>query len=125
MTRRNLDYNDNYDDHGQRPKLRRNKFDSILGGVCAGLGDWLGIGHGATRLFFVLAIIFTGLPVLLYVLMWIFIPSDKGASYGRKQRAQRRGYGGTNAVRTSYASDAHTRFRSLEDRLRDLERSVT
>lgn len=129
MTRRNPDYDYDYSDQGRRPKLRRNKVDSILGGVCAGLGDWLGIGHGPMRIFFVLAIIFTGLPVLIYFLLWIFIPSDKGASYVRKGREQRRAQRHdrveTNTIRTSHYSGTHSKFRSLEERLQDLEYSVT
>ena len=49
-------------DYSRRPRLRRNKIDGILGGVCAGLGDWLGIDHGPMRIFFVLAVIYC-LPV--------------------------------------------------------------
>lgn len=125
MTRSNLKYDDDYGYNGRSPNLRRNKVDSVLGGVCAGLGDWLGIGHGAMRVFFVLAIIFTGLPVLLYFLMWIFIPSDKGASYVRRDREQRRSRVETGPVRTAHYSGANSKFRSLEERLNDLERSVT
>lgn len=125
MTRSNLNYDQDYGYNGSRSKLRRNKVDSVLGGVCAGLADWLGIAHGAMRVFFVLAIIFTGLPVLLYFLMWIFIPSNKGASYVRKDREQRRGRVETSTIRTAHYSGAHSKFRSLEERLNDLERTVT
>ncbi|GLQ21583.1 PspC domain-containing protein [Algimonas porphyrae] len=123
-------------DYNARPKLRRNKIDGILGGVCAGLGDWLGIDHGPMRIFFVLAVIFTGLPVLVYFLMWIFIPSDKRAPYVREKRERHRAerkarrsgqtavIGGEAIDSTSY-SDVRSKFRSLEERLQDLERSVT
>lgn len=122
------------DPYGRRPKLRRNKIDGILGGVCAGLGDWLGIDHGPMRIFFVLAVIFTGLPVLLYFLMWLFIPADKRAPYVRERREKRRAErkarrhghleGEVTIDKTSY-SDVRSKFRSLEERLQDLERSVT
>jgi len=137
MTRRNNDYDYDYDkdwgDSPRSPKLRRNKIDGILGGVCAGLGDWLGIDHGPMRIFFVLAIIFTGLPALVYFLMWIFIPSDKRAPYIREDREHRRAsrkakrHGRiepTPGDTTNY-SDVRSKFRSLEERLQDLERSVT
>jgi phage shock protein C len=124
-------------DHGRRPKLRRNKIDGILGGVCAGLGDWLGIDHGPMRIFFVLAVIFTGLPILVYFLMWLFIPSDKRAPYVRERternRAQRkarrrdrhRGYSEAAPIDTVNYSDVRSKFRSVEERMQDLERSVT
>ena len=121
---------DNYNDLKPRPKLRRNKIDGVLGGVCAGLGDWLGIDHGLMRIFFVLIVIFTVVPAALYLLMWLFIPADKRAPYIREEyearRAERRG--NPEPVRatdgTSYG-DVRSKFRSLEERLQDLERSVT
>ena len=113
-----------------RPPLRRNKIDGVLGGVCAGIGDWLGIDHGPVRIFFVLIVIFTGVPALLYLLMWIFIPSDKRAPYIREQyealRAERRSERrGTAPQDTIQYGDVRSKFRSLEERLQDLERSVT
>ena len=113
-----------------RPKLRRNKIDGILGGVCAGIGDWLGIDHGPVRIFFVLLVIFTGLPVLLYFLMWMFIPSDKRAPYIREQYEAVRNARRAEAMNmapesTTNYGDVRSKFRSLEERLQDLERSVT
>jgi len=135
MTRRNDDYDYDYDygDQDGRPKLRRNKIDGILGGVCAGLGDWLGIDHGPMRIFVVLAIIFAGFPALLYFLMWMFIPSDKRAPYNRetrgnrraKRKAKRHGRVEVDPGDTTNYSDVRSKFRSLEERLQDLERSVT
>ncbi|GHA99426.1 phage shock protein C [Algimonas arctica] len=139
MTRRNAKYDDydyDYDlepDDESRPKLRRNKIDGILGGVCAGLGDWLGIEHGPMRIFFVLAIVFTGLPVFVYFLMWIFIPADKRAPYVRESRKQRKAERKAKRhdrvdvmpIDTAKYSDVRSKFRSLEERLQDLERSVT
>ena len=131
MTRREYDdYLNGDDDLRQRPRLRRNKIDGVLGGVCAGIGDWLGIDHGPVRIFFVLIVIFTGVPALLYLLMWMFIPSDKRAPYVREQyealrserRAERRG---TASEDTIQYGDVRSKFRSLEERLQDLERSVT
>ena len=110
----------------QGRRLRRNKIDGVLGGVCAGLGDWLGIDHGPVRIFFVLIVIFTAVPALFYLLMWMFIPSDKRAPYVREHyeevRAQRRGEAPADS--TSYG-DVRSKFRSLEECLQDLERSVT
>lgn len=135
MTRTYLDDNDNsgFGDHRRRKPLRRNKVDGILGGVCAGLGDWLGIDHGPMRILFVLAIVFTGLPGLIYVLMWMFIPADKrvisardDAQYRRSpDTAKRHDRGETDPIQTSQYSGVRSKFGSLEERLQDLERSVT
>lgn len=120
-------------EYSRRPKLRRNKIDGMLGGVCAGVGDWLGIDHGPIRIFFVLAVIFTGFPVLLYFLMWMFIPADKRAPYRRERseqrraarKAKRRGGPAPEMADGPNYSDVRSKFRSLEVRLQDLERSVT
>ena len=123
---------DHIPNHGKpdRPKLRRNKIDGVLGGVCAGLGDWLGIDHGPMRFFFILIVVFTGIPALIYLLLWVLIPSDKRAPYIREEyealraerRAERRG---TAPEDTIQYGDVRSKFRSLEERLQDLERSVT
>jgi phage shock protein C len=123
---------DDYEYSGPN-KLRRNKIDGILGGVCAGLGDWLGIDHGPMRILVVLAIIFAGFPVIIYFLMWMFIPSDKRAPYVRedrehrraKRKAKRHGQIDAEPIDTTKYSDVRSKFRSLEERLQDLERSVT
>lgn len=135
MTRSHDDDNDNsgFGDHRRRKHLRRNKADGILGGVCAGLGDWLGIDHGPMRILFVLAIVFTGLPGLIYFLMWIFIPADKRVRSAREDYQYRRTPGtdkrhdraATDRVQTSQYSGVRSKFGSLEERLQDLERSVT
>ena len=47
-----------------------------IAGVCAGLADRFGLSRGVVRLLFVLSIVLPGPQVLVYVLLWIVIPSD-------------------------------------------------
>jgi phage shock protein C len=58
-----------------KTKLYRSHTDRVLGGVCGGLGQYLGIDPGWVRLFFVLLALGHGAGVLIYVLLWIAIPS--------------------------------------------------
>lgn len=105
----------------QGKRLRRNKRDGVLGGVCSGLGDYFGIDHNLIRIVFVLSVIFLSFPLLGYVLLWIVIPKDK-------QPAYRRAHHGTSEaprVRTTDFRNAKSKFSALETRLQDLERSVT
>ena len=125
MSRRSHDYDDYDRGPMQGRRLRRNKIDGILGGVCAGLGDWLGIDHGPMRIFVVLIVIFTGIPALLYLLLWMFIPADKRAPYVREDREQRRSERRGEPMDSTTYGDVRSKFRSLEERLQDLERSVT
>ena len=130
MNDMNWDGSDDGYNYAGRPPLRRNKIDGILGGVCAGVGDWLGIGHGAVRVMFVLAVIFVGFPALIYFLMWLFIPADKRAPYTREIRERRRAekiteHRASPSETTVRYADVRSKFRSLEERMQDLERSVT
>jgi len=55
-------------------RLYRNDSDKVLGGVCSGLGDFLGIDPVFIRIFFILWTVLGELSVLVYILLWIVIP---------------------------------------------------
>ena len=60
-----------------RQPLRRSRTKRILVGVCGGLGEFFGINPLWFRLVFILALLPGGVPgILLYLLLWIIIPSD-------------------------------------------------
>ena len=121
---------DGYEYAGPK-KLRRNKIDGIMGGVCSGFGDYLGLDHTIVRIIFVLSTLFLGFPFLDYLVLWVFIPSDKRAPYrreyreARKARRAHRDMPDAPIMRTSNFKDVKSKFRSLETRLQDLERSIT
>jgi len=48
----------------------------MLGGVCAGIADFFGLDPTLVRLFFVFLAIFAGGGVLLYILLWIIVPTE-------------------------------------------------
>lgn len=111
-------------------KLTRNTVDGKLGGVCAGIGDYLGWDHTMIRILTILLIIFTGLPFFAYLILWVLMPKDPRAPYVREYREQRAAKdrvnapAGTAGSSTTY-NDVRSKFRSLEIRLQDLERSIT
>lgn len=53
-------------------RLYRNRKEGMLGGVCAGIGDYLNIDPVIIRLAFLL-LIFTG-GVIAYLVAWIIVP---------------------------------------------------
>lgn len=55
-------------------KMMRNPDDMIIGGVCSGLGHYLGIQVKWIRILFVLFFLFGGSGVLLYVVLWVLMP---------------------------------------------------
>ncbi len=54
--------------------LRRSASERWLGGVCGGLAQWLGVEAWITRLVFAALVLCAGTGVLLYGLLWLFVP---------------------------------------------------
>jgi phage shock protein PspC (stress-responsive transcriptional regulator) len=58
-------------------KLVRSKRNRLLGGVCAGVGKYLGIDPTVVRLVWVLlSLASLGTGVLIYLIAWILIPEE-------------------------------------------------
>jgi phage shock protein C len=58
-------------------RLRRARDDRWLGGVCGGLAKVSGLESWVWRLIFVVAAFCgIGVGVLIYILMWIFVPEE-------------------------------------------------
>lgn len=57
--------------------LRRNTTDKVLGGVCGGLGRYLGVDPVVLRVAFVVLALSAGGGVLLYLVAWIVIPEER------------------------------------------------
>jgi phage shock protein C len=57
-------------------QLRRSRADRWVGGVCGGLGKITGMESWIWRLIFALFTISFGFGLLIYVLMWIFVPEE-------------------------------------------------
>jgi phage shock protein C len=68
--------------HSQEPAVaavnafRRTRSDRVLGGVCGGMARSTGIEAWVWRLLFTVLFIFAGAGLLLYLLLWIFVPSE-------------------------------------------------
>ena len=54
--------------------LRRSRSDRWLGGVCAGLGAATGLETWIWRLLFTVLALFGGTGLVVYILLWIFVP---------------------------------------------------
>jgi phage shock protein PspC (stress-responsive transcriptional regulator) len=57
-------------------RLRRSRSDKWLGGVCAGIAQVSGIEAWIWRLMFVLLMMFGGTGLVVYLLLWIFVPLE-------------------------------------------------
>jgi phage shock protein C len=68
--------------HGQAPIVRainglhRSRSDRWLGGVCGGIGQSTGIAAWLWRMAFAALMLCAGTGIVVYVLMWIFVPLE-------------------------------------------------
>lgn len=63
------------DSESPRGRLYRDENDKILGGVCGGLSTYLRVDPTIVRLVFALISFGAGTGILLYILLWIILPS--------------------------------------------------
>ena len=58
-------------------EFKRSQRDKWIGGVCGGLDDVTGIPAWTWRILFVLLALLHGVGIVLYILLWIFVPLEK------------------------------------------------
>lgn len=59
------------------PRLRRSTDDRVIGGVCGGLGRYLGVDPVIVRIVVVVLALVGGSGVLAYLIAWIVIPDQR------------------------------------------------
>lgn len=57
-------------------RLYRSKVDRMLGGVCGGMGEYLGIDPTIIRIVFFILVFGGGAGFWIYLLLWILIPEE-------------------------------------------------
>jgi len=63
-------------------RIVRSESNRVLGGVCGGLGEYLGIDPIFIRIFFIVWTVLGELSVLVYFILWLVIPSQSAAESG-------------------------------------------
>jgi len=58
-------------------RLYRSKKNRMIGGVCGGIAEHLGVDPTIVRLFWAVTTFFWGTGIILYLLAWIIIPEEK------------------------------------------------
>jgi phage shock protein PspC (stress-responsive transcriptional regulator) len=61
---------------GQPKRLERSKSNRILGGVCAGVANYLNMDPTLVRVLTVLVTLFTGVPVIVYLVLLFVVPEE-------------------------------------------------
>jgi phage shock protein PspC (stress-responsive transcriptional regulator) len=65
----------------EQKRLLRSKSDSVIAGVCGGLGEYFDTDPIIFRILFVLAILFGGGGLLVYIILWIAVPEEKSTIF--------------------------------------------
>ena len=61
----------------KKPKqLYRSETNKMIAGVCGGLAEYFNIDPTIVRLLFVLILLFGGQSILVYIILWIVIPTE-------------------------------------------------
>lgn len=68
-------------------RLTRSTTDRMIGGVCGGLANYLGVDPTLVRIIFVVLML-SGVSPLLYVVLWVVVPSDVMGSGNWTQQVQ-------------------------------------
>ena len=68
-------------------QITRSSTDRMLGGVCGGLAQYLGVDSTLVRLGFVL-LTFAGVSPVLYLILWLVMPSESATSANWTQQVQ-------------------------------------
>jgi phage shock protein PspC (stress-responsive transcriptional regulator) len=66
-------------------QLYRSENDKLLGGVCAGLANYLRVDPAIVRIIFALVTLGAGLGILIYIILWIALPTKSLANNTRKR----------------------------------------
>lgn len=64
-------------------RLYRARRDRVIGGVAAGLGDYLNLDPVLVRIIFVILTLFHGIGLFIYIIMWIVVPENPAEQPGQ------------------------------------------
>lgn len=66
-------------------RLYRSETDRMIGGVCGGLGTYLGIDPLIWRILFVVAAMMNGIGLVVYLMLWLLVPTAAAAELSQEQ----------------------------------------
>ncbi|MCA0382550.1 MAG: PspC domain-containing protein [Bacteroidetes bacterium] len=84
-TQQQYSYQQQYQQTTEPKRLYRDEQDKILAGVASGIAHYLGIDPAVVRLIFAFLLIVGGTGILLYIILWIVLPSKSLVNHVRKR----------------------------------------
>ncbi len=74
-----------------RRRFYRSRSDRSIAGICGGLAEYLGCDAGILRLVTLILIVFGGLSIWIYIILWLVIPEKPAESdFFKSQNEKRR-----------------------------------
>lgn len=72
----------------ENKKFERSSTNRVIGGVCAGLADYLNLDIALMRVLFVVAAFCGSFGFWLYIILWIVIPSQKVLNFNNNMQQE-------------------------------------
>ena len=69
-------------------RLFKSESNKVIGGVCGGLGEYLGIDPTILRIIAVVLIFFHGAGLVIYLIAWLCMPKRRPETYGYQNQYQ-------------------------------------
>lgn len=73
-------------DNASGKRLYRSSSESVIGGVCGGLGTYFNIDPAIIRVLFAIITLFWGSGIIIYCLLWILLPEQAMPTLNLKRR---------------------------------------
>ncbi|MBN2101053.1 PspC domain-containing protein [Candidatus Dojkabacteria bacterium] len=67
----------------ENKRIYRSESNRMIAGVCGGIGEYFDVDPTIVRIIWVLVVLFGGSGILVYIILWIVIPTEsdvKGAT---------------------------------------------
>lgn len=94
-------------------RLYRSRSDALLGGVCGGIADHLGVDPTVVRVVFAVLALVTGVGILIYLLLW-FITSREGEVPSAPRETVRSGAEEIAQRAKEFGEEVHTAVRGRD-----------
>lgn len=75
-------------DENPSPTLHRSNINRVIAGVCGGIGEYFNIDPTIIRIFFILITVFGGSGILIYLILWLVMPSSESSEISEKNIKQ-------------------------------------
>lgn len=72
-------------------KLYRSETDKVIAGVCAGLAEFVDMDPVLVRILFVVFTLAGGAGLMLYILLWVFVPTKGDVAVPYEQSLKKNG----------------------------------